>query len=74
MREITANSSGGSQSSLTAHFGLGQETAVDNIWVRWPSGLVEDLGPPSRVDQYVTIIEGQGEVIETETPSGVLTR
>lgn len=27
------------------HFGLGNATGVDHLWVRWPNGVAEDFGP-----------------------------
>ena len=46
------------QSELTAHFGLGAATAVDEVRVTWPSGRVTTLRPGSAVDRVVTIEEG----------------
>jgi hypothetical protein len=46
------------QDSHRVHFGLGDETAIDALEVRWPSGLVEtfDVG----VDGIHRLVEGQG--------------
>jgi len=43
--EVLGGSSYYSQNSLTLHFGLGSATKVDAIEIRWPSGLVQQLGP-----------------------------
>ena len=59
------------QSSLTAHFGLGQNTKADSIEIRWPSGplVKEGVGViPARVDvldnisanQFIVVEEGVG--------------
>jgi hypothetical protein len=40
-------------------FGLGQETRVDTVEVRWPSGLVESFPVPP-IDRYTTLREGAG--------------
>lgn len=48
IREITAGASNSSQSSLVAHFGLGQEQVVDELQIVWPSGAVQvmrDVAP-----------------------------
>ena len=57
IREISAGSGGNAQNSLTAHFGLGTSTAVDQVVVRWPSGTV-DTHLDVAVDQTITLVEG----------------
>lgn len=47
------------------HFGLGPATRVDEIEVRWPSGLVERFGDVP-ADRLLTIEEGSGRVDATE--------
>lgn len=46
-----------SQGSLTAAFGLGANTTVDNVIVQWPSGIVTSTGPISTIDQKITLTE-----------------
>lgn len=41
IREINGGSGTGSQNSLAAAFGLGQDTTVDSLIIRWPSGIVQ---------------------------------
>jgi hypothetical protein len=36
-----------SQSSKTAHFGLGDRTRVDRVEVRWPSGTRQTINSPA---------------------------
>ena len=48
-----------SSSDRRVHFGLGAETTVKNVEVRWPSGIVQNLGPIS-VDQIAKIEEPAG--------------
>jgi hypothetical protein len=55
IREVTGGDN--SQNSLTVEFGLGAATSVDNVIVRWPSGIVQELGPISTVDQVLTVTE-----------------
>ena len=45
--------------TLEQHFGLGQATVVDSLWVRWPSGLIESFTDVP-VDRYLTLTEGSG--------------
>jgi hypothetical protein len=70
IREISGGSGYLSQSSLMAHFGLGEATQVSEIQIRWPSGLVETIGP-TPVNLRATYREGgQGAVEEPEPPLG----
>ena len=41
------------------HFGLGQETRVDHVWVRWPNGQSEEFGP-TMSNVYFTVHQGAG--------------
>ena len=58
IREVNAAESF-SQSSRTAHFGLGGSSRIDSLTVRWPNGQVDkylDLVP----NAVVQLVEGQG--------------
>jgi hypothetical protein len=55
--EIDGSSNYLGQSELTAHFGLGEVSSIDQIDVQWPSGYVQrftDVAP----NQSLTITEG----------------
>ncbi|MCU1274381.1 MAG: ASPIC/UnbV, partial [Bryobacterales bacterium] len=62
LREIDEVRSGGSylsQSELRMHFGLGAQTRIDHLSIRWPSGAVDKLsGIPA--DRHILIEEGTG--------------
>jgi hypothetical protein len=45
-----------SQNHKRIHFGLGQNTKIDRITIRWPSGVVQELREIT-VDQILQIIE-----------------
>ncbi len=62
--EVRANSSFLSASDSRLHFGLGAATRVDQVVIRWPSGLVEKLGQLP-VDGELVIREGTGEAISS---------
>jgi enediyne biosynthesis protein E4 len=48
-----------STGSPVIHLGLGAATRVERLVLRWPSGLVQDLGPVVSVDRTVTIDEAK---------------
>lgn len=43
--------------SLMTHFGLGTQTAITKIVVKWPSGIVDELFNPN-INESILIIEG----------------
>jgi len=43
--------------SLNAHFGIGQATAITQLVIRWPSGIVDTINNPA-VNQKVVVVEG----------------
>ena len=55
-RMVRSGSSYCSQSQLALTFGLGKDARVDSVEVRWPSGLLQKLGPQP-VDRAITITE-----------------
>jgi len=54
--EVMSGGSYYSQNSFTLHFGLGQTTEVENVEIRWPSGIVQTTGKVP-VDQTLRITE-----------------
>jgi len=59
--EIRANSAFESASDPRIHFGLGEATGVDSLVIRWPSGIVDRLGP-ELADQELIVKETKGVV------------
>ena len=45
---------------MRVHFGLGQVEKVNQIEIRWPSGIV-DVIENVTVDQILTIVEGASQ-------------
>ena len=58
--EVHSGSSFDSSSDLRLHFGLGAETKITRIDVRWPNGESEQF-PCDAVDRITELIEGQGK-------------
>ncbi len=58
--EVHSGSSYNSSSDLRLHFGLGEDTHLQSIQVRWPNGETEIFDPPATVDQIMSLTEGKG--------------
>jgi len=74
-RQLAEVQSGGSylsNSDLRLHFGLGGDTRVSNMEIRWPSGLIEKLDNVMG-DQILVITEGRGfaKALRTSESDGV---
>ncbi len=50
-------------SSLNVHFGIGQATAISQVVIKWPSGIVDTINNPA-VNQSVLVVEGSTLGIE----------
>ena len=60
-REIRAGESYGLSSTLTQTFGLGSQTQIDKLTIRWPSGLTETK-TINRVDSFLTFAESDCQI------------
>ena len=58
--DVFAGGSYASSSDPRPHFGLGTNTAVQSLIVRWPDGLRERF-PVEGIDRILTLTEGKGE-------------
>jgi hypothetical protein len=67
IREIRSGHGFSHQSTLNAHFGLENETLIDQLIIRWPSGIVDVINNPSS-NQSITITEGSSplDVVNNE--------
>ena len=63
--EVRGGASYLSQNDSRLHFGLGAETRMNEVEIRWPSGQVEVLRDVP-ADFIYTVVEGHG--IEGKTP------
>lgn len=57
IREIRSGQGFSHMSSLNAYFGIGTATAITQIVIHWPSGLIDTLNNPG-INQALTIVEG----------------
>jgi hypothetical protein len=57
-RRVVQGQDGYCSQNLQQHFGLGNSTVIDSIFIRWPSGTMDRYGA-SDVNIFYTAIEGQ---------------
>src|SRR5215211_4100400 len=67
--EVRSGDSYLSQSDMRLHFGLEKRAKIDQIQIRWTSGVVDKISGAS-VNRIITIKEGQGKVDEKEYSKG----
>jgi len=65
--EVRSGSSYVSNSDMRVHFGLGKETRIDSVEVRWPSGLTERFDNRS-IDTINALREGGGTMVKNDPP------
>ena len=71
IREVNGGNGYASQSSTRVHLGLGPWRQVDELTVRWPSGLVEHLPANALpIDRLLYVKEGRGVVSAAEAGFG----
>ena len=61
--EVRSGSSYNSSNDLRLHFGLGLETRLISIQIRWPSGQTELFDPPAQIDHIIELTEGKGRPV-----------
>lgn len=52
--------------SLNVHFGIGQATAITQVVIKWPSGLVDTINNPN-VNQSLLVTEGSTLAVDSFT-------
>ncbi len=57
IRDVKAGDGFRYMSSITAHFGLGADTEIEQVVVYWPSGLVQQVANPP-INGTLNIVEG----------------
>ena len=58
--DVIAGGSFASSPDQRPHFGLGGATRIEAIEVHWPSGLKEEIAPPTELDRFYVLTEGKG--------------
>ncbi len=58
VREVRAGESFDPGSSLTAHFGIGTATAIDQVIIKWPSGVITNISNPAINQQHYVLEAG----------------
>lgn len=65
IREIRSGQGFSHMNSLLGHFGVGQSTVIDQMIVRWPSGIVDYLVNPNINETHI-IVEGSHPLAITD--------
>lgn len=58
IRDVRSGDSFEYMSSLNVHFGLGQTETVDQLVIKWPSGLIDVINNPT-INQTTHVTEGE---------------
>jgi hypothetical protein len=57
IRDVQSGTGFQNMSTITAHFGLGQETTITQVIIKWPSGVVDVLNNVNP-NQSILVVEG----------------
>jgi hypothetical protein len=57
IRDIRSGQGFRYMSSLNAHFGLGQNTQITQVIIKWPSGIVDTINNPT-INHSLNVVEG----------------
>ena len=57
IRDVRSGEGFAFMSSLNTHVGLGTDTSITKIIVRWPSGFIDQIDNPT-INQSINIVEG----------------
>ncbi len=68
IRDIVSGDGFRYMSTLTAMFGIGADTGVSLITVRWPSGIVNNVFNPA-INSTITVVEDPTQNVATSVPS-----
>ena len=71
IREVRSGDAFSTMSSLTAHFGLGSDEIVDEVSIRWPSGIVNVITDVS-INSTLSLVEGVNTAVSGTADAGGL--
>jgi hypothetical protein len=71
IRDIRSGEGFRFMSSNTAHFGIGEQTAISKIEICWPSGIMDEILNPA-INTTITAVEGENSVSVKEETSNSL--
>src|SRR5690606_1680948 len=57
IREVRSGDGFEYMSSLNVHFGIGEATEIDQVVVKWPSGVIDYINNPD-INQTFHVVEG----------------
>ena len=69
IRDIRSGEGFKYMSSLNAHFGIGTATAITQIIIKWPSGIVDTIDNPT-INSVVNVVEGSTLAVGEFTTNG----
>ncbi|HAA00020.1 MAG TPA: FG-GAP-like repeat-containing protein [Flavobacteriales bacterium] len=65
IRDVRSGQAFSSMQTLNAHFGIGQETAIEKITICWPSGVVDVINNPA-INSHLVVVEGSTVSVQEE--------
>lgn len=69
IRDVQSGTGFQNMSTINAHFGIGAETDIEKVIVRWPSGTVDTILNPSS-DQSLLVLEGSTLLAVNQAKNG----
>ncbi len=58
IRDVRSGEGFSFMSSLNTHFGIGTDTEIDKIIIRWPSGIIDTINNPD-INTTLQVVEGE---------------
>lgn len=65
IRDVRSGEGFGQMGTLNTHFGIGTDTEIEKIIVRWPSGIVDTIMNPT-INSTLVIVEGENVMATTD--------
>src|SRR5690606_31643792 len=68
IRDVRSGEGFAMMSTLNTHFGLGTDTEIEQVIVRWPSGIVDTIENPD-INSTLVIVEGDRQLAVSDVNS-----